>query len=146
MIAMLKMRFQCLDRSAGALKYNPPRVSHIVIICCALHNLALQQRVELPEEELEEWHISSTEEDVEGNEAEELLKGADVSHEAMPMSRLGRQARDVLIDARLTVHSLCDKASVMGTWQLSIVPTLQEDDDNLQWGQYIDPHRSSVNI
>uniref|UniRef100_UPI00398E33CE putative nuclease HARBI1 n=1 Tax=Pristiophorus japonicus TaxID=55135 RepID=UPI00398E33CE len=41
-IGMLKMRFRCPDRSGGALQYAPARVSSIVVVCYALHNIAQQ--------------------------------------------------------------------------------------------------------
>ncbi|XP_067866984.1 putative nuclease HARBI1 [Heterodontus francisci] len=41
-IGLLKMRFRCLDRSGEALQYAPSRVSRIIVICCALHNLAIE--------------------------------------------------------------------------------------------------------
>ncbi|XP_067877863.1 rho guanine nucleotide exchange factor 10 isoform X3 [Heterodontus francisci] len=41
-IGLLKMRFGCLDRSGGSLQYAPSRVSRIIVVCCALHNLAIE--------------------------------------------------------------------------------------------------------
>ncbi|XP_067885109.1 putative nuclease HARBI1 [Heterodontus francisci] len=42
-IDLLKMGFRCLDRSSGAFQYAPARVSCIVVVCCALHNLTVQR-------------------------------------------------------------------------------------------------------
>uniref|UniRef100_UPI00398EE6FF putative nuclease HARBI1 n=1 Tax=Pristiophorus japonicus TaxID=55135 RepID=UPI00398EE6FF len=47
-IGLLKQRFRCLDRSGGALQYTPERVSHFVVVCCMLHNLAIMRAQPLP--------------------------------------------------------------------------------------------------
>ncbi|XP_072346022.1 putative nuclease HARBI1 isoform X3 [Scyliorhinus torazame] len=70
-IGLLKMRFRCLDRSRGALKYDPTKVSQIVVVCCALHNLAQQRGEVLNAEDMEEAHCSSDEEGAETSSDEE---------------------------------------------------------------------------
>ncbi|XP_072327009.1 LOW QUALITY PROTEIN: putative nuclease HARBI1 [Scyliorhinus torazame] len=47
---LLKMKFRCLDRSGGALQYDPDRVGRIVVACCVLHNIA-EQRGDMIEEQ-----------------------------------------------------------------------------------------------
>ncbi|XP_067890539.1 putative nuclease HARBI1 [Heterodontus francisci] len=42
-IGLLKMRFHCLDPSGGALQYAPSKVSRVLVVFCALHDLALQR-------------------------------------------------------------------------------------------------------
>ncbi|XP_062903444.1 putative nuclease HARBI1 [Mobula hypostoma] len=42
-IAMLKHRFRCLSRSGGSLQYSPDRVSKFIVVCCMLHNFALER-------------------------------------------------------------------------------------------------------
>ncbi|XP_038649471.1 putative nuclease HARBI1 [Scyliorhinus canicula] len=98
-IEMPKVRFQCLDWSGGVLQFNLQRVLCIVVACCALHNLPLQREEELPEKK-EKRHVSSNEEDVKGDVAEQILDGEYVGHEAMVMSSLGRRAEDTLIATR----------------------------------------------
>uniref|UniRef100_UPI00398F4DE9 putative nuclease HARBI1 n=1 Tax=Pristiophorus japonicus TaxID=55135 RepID=UPI00398F4DE9 len=61
-IGMLKMHFRCLDRSGGALQYEPARVSRIIIICFTLHNIVLQQGLALHQEQGAECTASSEEE------------------------------------------------------------------------------------
>ncbi|XP_078420752.1 ankyrin repeat and MYND domain-containing protein 1 [Cetorhinus maximus] len=70
-IGMLKMRFRCLGRSGGALQYSLHRMSWIIVACCALHNLALQRRDDLPDVEMEKLHVSSDEEDIEEDDSDE---------------------------------------------------------------------------
>lgn len=48
-IGVLKSRFRCL-LSARALHYSPNKATQIVNVCCALHNICLHFRVEVPEE------------------------------------------------------------------------------------------------
>ncbi|XP_053546063.1 putative nuclease HARBI1 isoform X2 [Bombina bombina] len=49
----LKRRFQCLDRSVGVLQYSPRTVSDIFLVCCILHNLALQYNVPVSDNDVE---------------------------------------------------------------------------------------------
>eukprot|EP00061_Rhincodon_typus_P013157 g39353.t1 len=42
-IALLKHRFRCLSKSGGTLQYSPERVSKFIVVCCMLHNFALQR-------------------------------------------------------------------------------------------------------
>ncbi|XP_029443214.1 uncharacterized protein LOC115083494 [Rhinatrema bivittatum] len=42
---VLKSRFKCLDKSAGALQYCPLKVAEIVLACCILHNIAVKYQV-----------------------------------------------------------------------------------------------------
>uniref|UniRef100_UPI00398E37CB putative nuclease HARBI1 n=1 Tax=Pristiophorus japonicus TaxID=55135 RepID=UPI00398E37CB len=60
---ILKMHFRSLGRSGAALQYAPARVSRIVIVCSALHNIAQQQGLALHEEQGAEHTPSSEEED-----------------------------------------------------------------------------------
>ncbi|XP_053908426.1 putative nuclease HARBI1 [Cuculus canorus] len=52
-LALLRLRFRCLDRSraGGGLQYAPPKVCQIFLACCILHNIALRRRMplELPD-------------------------------------------------------------------------------------------------
>ncbi|XP_067885132.1 putative nuclease HARBI1 [Heterodontus francisci] len=43
MIGLLRMRFRCLDRSGGSLQYVPAQASKVIVVCCALHNLAMER-------------------------------------------------------------------------------------------------------
>uniref|UniRef100_UPI00398E500F putative nuclease HARBI1 n=1 Tax=Pristiophorus japonicus TaxID=55135 RepID=UPI00398E500F len=93
-IGMQKMRFRCLDRSGEALQYAPARVSIISIVCCALHNIAQQQGLELQEQHGAQ-HTASSEEEKEDEELEMQMTPA-VLHIA------AREAWDGLIMARFT--------------------------------------------
>ncbi|XP_067867166.1 putative nuclease HARBI1 [Heterodontus francisci] len=53
-IGMLKMHFHCLDRSGAALQYTSDRIGLIVVVCCVLHNIAVQRGKVLQAEELRE--------------------------------------------------------------------------------------------
>ncbi|XP_041068236.1 putative nuclease HARBI1 [Carcharodon carcharias] len=77
-IGLLKQRFRCLDRSGGPLQYSPQRVSRIVVVCCILHNLAVQRGLHL-EEEVPEVLSSSDEEDL--DESEEGMEEGDESQQ-----------------------------------------------------------------
>ncbi|XP_043533702.1 putative nuclease HARBI1 [Chiloscyllium plagiosum] len=68
-MGLLKQRFRCLDRSGGPLQYSPQRVSRIVVVCCILHNFAVQRGLQL-EEEVPENISSSDEEDLDDREEE----------------------------------------------------------------------------
>ncbi|XP_067872023.1 putative nuclease HARBI1 [Heterodontus francisci] len=72
-IGLLKMRVCCLDQSGGALQYAPARVSCIVVVCCALHNLALQRGEALHKEDMNDCHSSTDEEDTEENDEQAAL-------------------------------------------------------------------------
>ncbi|XP_048458017.1 putative nuclease HARBI1 [Rhincodon typus] len=48
---LLKKRFKCLDRSGGALRYAPEKVSKIVTVCCMLHNIAMDSGLSLDSDE-----------------------------------------------------------------------------------------------
>ena len=52
-IGLLKIWFCCLDRSGGALQYDPVHASRIIIVCCTLHNI-VQQRGDQLEQEKEQ--------------------------------------------------------------------------------------------
>ncbi|XP_067871295.1 putative nuclease HARBI1 [Heterodontus francisci] len=69
-ISMLKTCFRCLDRSGGALQYELERVARIVAVCCALHNLILNRRQALQDEERREQDSSSDNEVAEGLQQE----------------------------------------------------------------------------
>ena len=36
------MRFRCLDKSGGTLKYSPQKVAAFFVACCVLHNIAMR--------------------------------------------------------------------------------------------------------
>ncbi|XP_069771682.1 putative nuclease HARBI1 [Narcine bancroftii] len=42
-VAMLRRRFRCLSRAGGTLQYSPDRVSKFIVVCCMLHNFALER-------------------------------------------------------------------------------------------------------
>uniref|UniRef100_UPI00398E78A1 putative nuclease HARBI1 n=1 Tax=Pristiophorus japonicus TaxID=55135 RepID=UPI00398E78A1 len=42
-ISLLKQRFHWLDSSGGALQYSSEQVSHFLVVCCMLHNLAIMR-------------------------------------------------------------------------------------------------------
>ncbi|KAJ1122037.1 hypothetical protein NDU88_000543 [Pleurodeles waltl] len=42
---LLKARFRCLHMTGGSLFYSPKKMCQIIVACCMLHNLALQQQV-----------------------------------------------------------------------------------------------------
>ncbi|XP_067901236.1 putative nuclease HARBI1 [Heterodontus francisci] len=65
-IGLLKMRFRCLDRSGAALQYAPSRVSRIIVVCCALHNLAIENGEALDQCQRD---VSSDDDDVSDDEA-----------------------------------------------------------------------------
>ncbi|XP_064293514.1 putative nuclease HARBI1 [Phalacrocorax carbo] len=50
-LALLRLRFRCLDKGRGCLQYAPQKVCQIFLACCILHNIALRRRMplELPE-------------------------------------------------------------------------------------------------
>ncbi|XP_067888773.1 putative nuclease HARBI1 [Heterodontus francisci] len=62
-IGLLKICFRYLDQSGGAFQYASQRVSQIIIVCCALHNLAMQRRHILHAEEREEQQSFSDEDE-----------------------------------------------------------------------------------
>ncbi|XP_034025040.1 putative nuclease HARBI1 [Thalassophryne amazonica] len=41
-LGMLKMRFQCLRKTAGTLQYSPRKVGSFFVACCVLHNIAMR--------------------------------------------------------------------------------------------------------
>ncbi|XP_072360437.1 putative nuclease HARBI1 [Scyliorhinus torazame] len=119
---LLKMRFRCLDRFGGALQYRPDRVGRMVVVCCALHNIAMQRGDDLVEES-EGGGPDGTggnanegggeEEDVEEEDDgahQDEGRGAGHRHcsragyvqEAARQHRRGQRARDVLVATRFT--------------------------------------------
>uniref|UniRef100_A0A8B9G1F4 Putative nuclease HARBI1 n=1 Tax=Amazona collaria TaxID=241587 RepID=A0A8B9G1F4_9PSIT len=50
-LALLRLRFRCLDKGRGCLQYAPQKVCQIFLACCILHNIALRRRMplELPD-------------------------------------------------------------------------------------------------
>uniref|UniRef100_A0A8V5GND6 Putative nuclease HARBI1 n=1 Tax=Melopsittacus undulatus TaxID=13146 RepID=A0A8V5GND6_MELUD len=50
-LALLRLRFGCLDKGRGCLQYAPQKVCQIFLACCILHNIALRRRMplELPD-------------------------------------------------------------------------------------------------
>uniref|UniRef100_A0A663FK72 Putative nuclease HARBI1 n=1 Tax=Aquila chrysaetos chrysaetos TaxID=223781 RepID=A0A663FK72_AQUCH len=44
-LALLKLRFRCLDKGRGCLQYAPQKVCQIFLACCILHNIALRRRM-----------------------------------------------------------------------------------------------------
>ena len=39
---VLKMRFRCLDRTAGKMMFNPERACKVIMACIILHNFSKQ--------------------------------------------------------------------------------------------------------
>ncbi|XP_067906154.1 putative nuclease HARBI1 [Heterodontus francisci] len=72
-IGMLKMLFHCLDSSGGAQQYAPDRVGCIIVVCCVLHNIAVQSGEALQDEEVWEQDTFSDDEDTEGNQEQPLM-------------------------------------------------------------------------
>ena len=108
-IGLLKMRFRCLDRSGGALQYNPMISSRIVVVCCALHNLALQRGDLLEEEEDVEadqpgvaGEDDQQEEDEEEEEEEHAEEHQPGTGGLAAQMRHARAAREALITRRFT--------------------------------------------
>ncbi|XP_038648888.1 putative nuclease HARBI1 [Scyliorhinus canicula] len=87
-IGILKQRFQCLDRSRGALQYSPHKVSRMIIACCILHNFALQRGLTMEGEQNEE---SMAEQEAESDDEEP------VEEPTIHQGRLVRQA--LILDA-----------------------------------------------
>ncbi|XP_067894246.1 putative nuclease HARBI1 [Heterodontus francisci] len=91
-IGLLTLRFPCLDRSGGALQYAPVRVSRIMVVCCALHNLALQRGEALHEEDMFDHQASTDEENVEEVNEQAALDIAPLALEARHIEKWpGRQ-------------------------------------------------------
>ncbi|XP_030069249.1 putative nuclease HARBI1 [Microcaecilia unicolor] len=44
---VLKSRFRCLHISGGSLQYSPEKVAVIVLVCCMLHNIALNHHLDI---------------------------------------------------------------------------------------------------
>ncbi|XP_053553701.1 mirror-image polydactyly gene 1 protein isoform X3 [Bombina bombina] len=59
--SILKSRFRCLHKTEGALKYSPSKVADIVVVCCILHNIALQEKIPIEVEDISEEDMSSLE-------------------------------------------------------------------------------------
>ncbi|XP_067867136.1 putative nuclease HARBI1 [Heterodontus francisci] len=95
-IGLLKLRFHCLDRSGGALQFAPVRESPVVVVCCSLHNPALQRGKALHGDETRECHTSTNREDVE----EAALDAEDIAPEAKQIEGCAKEARDNLIMTR----------------------------------------------
>ncbi|XP_041066834.1 putative nuclease HARBI1 [Carcharodon carcharias] len=100
-IGILKMHIHCMDCSGGALQYYPKRVSHIIMVCCALQNLVLQKRDHLPQGDMEEAKISSEEEDLEGQEPEDGNHGQLPREDAIAAAGQTRCSCGTLITTRL---------------------------------------------
>nr|XP_033783868.1 putative nuclease HARBI1 [Geotrypetes seraphini]XP_033783869.1 putative nuclease HARBI1 [Geotrypetes seraphini] len=43
----IRSRFRCLDGTKGTLQYSPEKCSHIILACCVLYNIALEQGLDL---------------------------------------------------------------------------------------------------
>ncbi|XP_067869178.1 putative nuclease HARBI1 [Heterodontus francisci] len=90
-IRLFKMQFQCLDWSGGALF---PEVLPIVVVCCALHNMALHRSMDPEDDEAVEGDSSSEEEeeqDVEDEEVEAMVE--DAEHRGTSAAQGGGWAR-----------------------------------------------------
>ncbi|XP_078097950.1 uncharacterized protein LOC144511457 isoform X2 [Mustelus asterias] len=103
-IGLLKRRFHCLDRSRGALKYDPTKVSQIAVVCCALHNLAQQRGETLHPEGAEETDSSSDEGEAETSSdedggGEKAERQGEREHPSSEEAR-GLEAREDLIRSR----------------------------------------------
>ncbi|XP_067885131.1 putative nuclease HARBI1 [Heterodontus francisci] len=81
-IGLLKMRFCCLLRSGGALQYGPVRVSPIMVVCCAMHYLAVQKGEPYMTMTMPEQHSSTDKEDTGDGEKEVPLDVESLAPEA----------------------------------------------------------------
>ncbi|XP_067901778.1 putative nuclease HARBI1 [Heterodontus francisci] len=91
-IGMLKMCFSSLDRSGGALQYEPERVARMVAVCCTLHNYTINRVESLQDEERREKDSSSYNEDTEGLQQERRMGDWKASRQRMQGEQ---RARDV---------------------------------------------------
>ncbi|XP_067903110.1 putative nuclease HARBI1 [Heterodontus francisci] len=90
-IGRLKMCLHCLDQSGKALQYTPERVSRTIIVCHALHNLAIRLGSFLQVAEQEEHQSSSDEDDYEEGEGEDN----NANDAIIDIRAMERQARDI---------------------------------------------------
>ncbi|XP_067904620.1 putative nuclease HARBI1 [Heterodontus francisci] len=95
-IGLLKMRFRCLDCSGGSLQYTPARVSRIIVVCCALHNFAMEKGDAI--EEVQGNREASSDEDGDSDEdaGHHPLDGM-VKEAECPLELRARETRDALI-------------------------------------------------
>uniref|UniRef100_UPI00398E5B43 G patch domain-containing protein 8 n=1 Tax=Pristiophorus japonicus TaxID=55135 RepID=UPI00398E5B43 len=91
-------------REEGPFKFAPARVSRIVVVCCALHNIDQLQGLALDDEDGAERRSSSEEEEKEqhevGNTNEEDLEEPALPLRPMCENVAVRNAKDTLINAR----------------------------------------------
>ncbi|KAJ1137867.1 hypothetical protein NDU88_004263 [Pleurodeles waltl] len=67
---LLQARFRCLHMTGGSLYYSPKKVCQIIVACCMLHNLALQQQVPFLQEDGPEGGLVAAVEPVDSEEEE----------------------------------------------------------------------------
>ncbi|XP_051975359.1 putative nuclease HARBI1 [Xyrauchen texanus] len=51
-IGLWKQRFSCISKSSGGLKLNPTKSCSVIVVTAILHNIAVRENVQLPEEEV----------------------------------------------------------------------------------------------
>lgn len=47
-IGILKAKWMCLDTAGGKLLYTPEKACQIILVCCILHNTAMNEGVPIP--------------------------------------------------------------------------------------------------
>ncbi|KAJ1151601.1 hypothetical protein NDU88_004381 [Pleurodeles waltl] len=67
---LLKARFRCLHMTGESLFYSPKKVCQIIVACCMLHNLALQQQVPFLQEDGPDGGVVAAVEPVDSDEEE----------------------------------------------------------------------------
>ncbi|KAJ1192609.1 hypothetical protein NDU88_001916 [Pleurodeles waltl] len=65
---LLKAGFRGLHMTGGSLFYSPKKVCQIIVACCMLHNLALQQQVPFVQEEGPDGGVVAAVEPVDSDE------------------------------------------------------------------------------
>ncbi|XP_051958033.1 putative nuclease HARBI1 [Xyrauchen texanus] len=51
-IGLWKQSFRCISKSSGGLKLNPTKSCSVIVVTAILHNIAVRENVQLPEEEV----------------------------------------------------------------------------------------------
>ncbi|XP_059389526.1 putative nuclease HARBI1 [Carassius carassius] len=52
-IGLWKQRFRCISKSSVGLKLNPTKSCSVIVVTAILHNIAVRENVQLPEEEVD---------------------------------------------------------------------------------------------
>ncbi|XP_067885091.1 putative nuclease HARBI1 [Heterodontus francisci] len=100
-IGLLQMRFRCLDRSGGSLQYAPARVSRVIVVCCALHNLTIE-RGDTIEEVQGNREASSDEDGVSDEDNKQNPHDGRGEEVECPPELKARETRDALIGRRFS--------------------------------------------